>query len=53
MIEHKTGRTFVRAKCRWHNEGGELEYKILSKPWKRHNRNGVIIWLKIGEDANL
>ena len=54
IIEHKTELTIVGAKCRWHNElGGKLEYKILSKPWRRYNRNGVISWLKIGENTNL
>ena len=55
IIEHKTELTIVGAK--WGADGTkswvESSNTKYLKPWRRYNRNGVISWLKIGENANL
>ena len=49
IIEYRTRGAILRAKCRWHNEG-EKNSKYFSSLEKRHNKNGVISQLKLGDN---
>ena len=46
IIEHRTRRAILRAKCRWYNEREKKSKYFLSLE-KRHYKNGVISQLKL------